>query len=172
MPDPGDSGQPLRVGACLSLTGRFARFGSQAAAALDTWTLLDGGSELLLDDDESAPRTLERGLPRLARTCDILLGPYSTQLMRTAGKIAAGENLLLWNHGGSGDDVAAAQPGHVLSVLTPASGYAGPFLRHLKENYPPARLAITHGKGAFGRQVADGAARTAERLGVDFLRVP
>ena len=38
----GDSGRdaasgPLRVGACLSLSGRYARFGSQAARALQAW---------------------------------------------------------------------------------------------------------------------------------------
>lgn len=88
MPTPVDSERPLRIGACLSLTGRFARFGSQAAAALETWKLIDGHCELILEDDESTPRTLERVLPRLARNCDILLGPYSTQLVRTAGKIA------------------------------------------------------------------------------------
>lgn len=126
----------------------------------------------MTDDDKSDPRTLQRLLPRLARNCDVLLSPYSTQLARIAGRVAADENRVLWNHGGSGDDVEASRPGHVISVLTPASRYSEPFLRHLKGDYPPAQLWITSGKGAFGRQVADGAARTAERLGIDFLRVP
>ena len=35
----------LRVGACLSLSGRYARFGSQAARALQVWAELDGDAE-------------------------------------------------------------------------------------------------------------------------------
>ena len=35
----------LRVGACLSLSGRYARFGSQAARALQAWAALDADAE-------------------------------------------------------------------------------------------------------------------------------
>ena len=49
--------------------------------------------------------------------------------MRAAGNIAAESGWLIWNHGGSGDDVELAHPGHVVSVLTPTSRYAEPFLR-------------------------------------------
>ena len=62
-------------------------------------------------------------------------------------------------------------PGHVISILTPTSRYADPFVRHLKANYGPARLIVNGGKGAFGRQVADGAIWSAEQAGIDFLRV-
>lgn len=71
----------------------------------------------------------------VAPRCDVRLGPYSTQLMRTAGRLAADAGWLIWNHGGSGDDVEAAYPGHIVSVLTPASQYANPFLRHLATSH-------------------------------------
>lgn len=61
-------------------------------------------------------------------------------------------------------------PGHVISILTPTSRYSDPFVRHLKANYPPARLLVNSGKGAFGRQVADGAIRSAEQAKIDSLR--
>ena len=44
---------PLRVGACLSLSGRYARFGAQAARALQAWAALDGDAELVIEDDRS-----------------------------------------------------------------------------------------------------------------------
>lgn len=158
---------PLRVGACLSLTGRFARFGTQAALGLRAWQALADGVALVIEDDESSPRKLEAVLPAVAERCDVLLGPYSTQLMRSAGRIAADRGWLLWNHGGSGDDVEAAHPGHVVSVLTPATRYAAPFLRHLAGSPSAARLCLTHGKGSFGRQVTAGARATAGRLGIE-----
>jgi ABC-type branched-subunit amino acid transport system substrate-binding protein len=161
----------LRIGACLSLSGKFAQFGRQAAQGLETWRSLDGTAEILIEDDCSDRRTLEIVLPGVAARCDILLGPYSTQLMRTAGRIAAESGWLVWNQGGSGDDVERANPGHVVSVLTPASRYAEPFLRRLASEAGERRdLCIVNGPGSFGRQVTDGAETIAQQLGIPAVR--
>lgn len=158
----------LRIGACLSLTGKFGKFGQQAAHGLATWRSMGAPVELVIEDDRSDRRAIEAILPGLAKRCDLLLGPYSTALMRTAGKLAADHGWLVWNHGGSGDDVESACPGHVISVLTPASRYAGPFLRLIAGD--PAELVIAHGGGSFGRQVADGAVALAHKLGIQVVR--
>jgi ABC-type branched-subunit amino acid transport system substrate-binding protein len=162
----------LRIGGCLSLTGRFAQFGRQAAQGLEAWRSLDGSAEILVEDDCSDRRTLEEVLPDVASRCDILLGPYSTQLMRTAGRMATESDWIVWNHGGSGDDVEGAHPGHVVSVLTPTSKYAEPFLLQLaSERGTPRDLCIVHGPGSFGRQVADGAESIAHEMGVRTVHV-
>ncbi len=161
----------LRLGACLSLSGKFARFGRQAARGLEAWRSLDGAADILVEDDHSDRRTLQVALPGLAARCDLLLGPYSTQLMRAAGRMAAESGWLVWNHGGSGDDVEVAHPGHVVSVPTPASRYAEPFLRRLaREPGRPRDLCLVHGPGSFGRQVTDGAEAIARRLGIRTVR--
>ena len=170
----------LRIGACLSLSGKFAQFGRQAAQGLEAWRSLDGHADILIEDDRSDRRTLEAVLPGIAARCDILLGPYSTQLMRAAGRMAAESGWLVWNHGGSGDDVEQARPGHVVSVLTPTSRYAEPFLVRLASEprgpsgpsgpSGPRDLCIVHGPGSFGRQVADGAEVAARRLGIRPMR--
>jgi ABC-type branched-subunit amino acid transport system substrate-binding protein len=162
----------LRIGACLSLSGKFAQFGRQAAKGLEAWRSLDGDADILIQDDESDRRTLEAVLPGVAARCDILLGPYSTQLMRAAGNIAAERGWLIWNQGGSGDDVEEAHPGHVISVLTPTSRYAEPFLLKMAgEADSPGDLCIVQGPGSFGRQVAEGAATIAHRFGIRTMRV-
>jgi ABC-type branched-subunit amino acid transport system substrate-binding protein len=158
----------FRIGACLSLTGKFGKFGQQAAHGLATWRSMGAPVELVIEDDRSDRGTIEATLPRLAKRCDLLLGPYSTALMRTAGKLAADQGWLVWNHGGSGDDVESAYPGHVISVLTPASRYAEPFLRLIAGD--AAELVIAHGAGSFGKQVADGAAALAHKLGILVVR--
>src|SRR5580704_5934104 len=138
----------LRIGACLSLSGKFAQFGRQAARGLEAWRSLDGGADVLIEDDGSDRRTLEAVLPGVAARCDLLLGPYSTHLMRAAGRMAAESGWLVWNHGGSGDDVEGAHPGHIVSVLTPTSRYAEPFLLQLASGAGEARvLCIVHGPG-------------------------
>ena len=162
----------LRIGACLSLSGRFAQFGRQAAQGLETWRSLDGTAEILVEDDCSDRRTLETVFPGVAARCDLLLGPYSTQLMRAAGRMAAESGWLVWNHGGSGDDVESAHPGHVVSVLTPTSRYAEPFLVQLASGAGEGHaLCIVRGPGSFGRQVADGAEAIAHDLGIRTVRV-
>ena len=58
-------------------------------------------------------------------------------------------------------------PGHVVSVLTPTSRYAEPFLRYIASgDEGPRDLYIVQGPGSFGRQVAEGAAMMARELGV------
>jgi Periplasmic binding protein len=161
----------LRIGACLSLTGKFGRFGRQAAAGLEAWRSLTGEAELIIEDDRSDRHALAAVLPGVAARADLLLGPYSTVLMRAAGLMAAERGWLAWNHGGSGDDVETAHPGHVVSVLTPASRYAEPFLRHIAAE-EPSDLVIVRGAGSFGRQVADGATAIALRLGIRATCVP
>jgi hypothetical protein len=84
--------------------------------------------------------------------------------MRTAGRIASDAGLLVWNHGGSAGETA--WPGHVVSVLTPTAGYARPFITRLQEQVPHAVLRITHGKGAFGTQVAEGAEAHSRTHGI------
>ena len=161
----------LRVGVCLSLSGRFARFGTQAAMGLQVWRSLDGAADLIIEDDHSDPRRLAATLPEVAGRCDVLLGPYSTRLMRVAGDIAADTGRVIWNHGGSGDDVEGAHPGHIVSVLTPASRYADPFLRRLARVREPRTLFLAHGRGSFGRQVTAGAETTGRALGIDTVRL-
>jgi hypothetical protein len=160
----------LRAGACLSLSGRYARFGSQAARALRAWAALDGDAELVIEDDRSDLGTLQALLPTVAAGCDVLLGPYSTQLARAAGKMAAAAGWLVWNHGGSGDDVQAACPGHAVSLPTPASRYAERFISEVVAG-TGLELWIAPGPGSFGRQVADGAQKIAEQAGARTRRL-
>ncbi|MGI5285612.1 ABC transporter substrate-binding protein [Nonomuraea polychroma] len=161
----------LRVGAALSLSGKHGRFGKQAKLGLDVWRSFDESAELIVEDDRSDPEVLEQVLRSLAARCDLLLGPYSTGLMRRAGRVAAALDRLIWNHGGSGDDVEAAHPGHVVSVPTPTSRYAEPFVRHLAESGHRSRLWIAEGKGSFGRQVSGGAEACAREWGIPVSRI-
>ena len=135
-------GGHLRVGAGLSLTGRFAQFGRQAALGLEAWRSLDGAAVVIVEDDRSDRRTLEAVLPGVAARCDILLGPYSTILMRAAGGIAAVSGPLIWNHGGSGDDVRAGSIRATSSPLSHADKpvrRALPALHRRRRSGPPAR---------------------------------
>jgi hypothetical protein len=162
---------PLRLGACLSLSGAYARFGAQAASGLEVWRSLGSDVEVIVEDDGSDPVRLAGAIRNLAPRCDLMLGPYSTRLVKAAAGVVADLDRLLWNHGGAGDEAAASHPGHLVSVLTPASRYSEPFLRRLLDEPLRAPLRIVHGQGSFGRQVAGGAAVMARRLGLEVIEV-
>jgi ABC-type branched-subunit amino acid transport system substrate-binding protein len=160
----------LVIGACLSLTGRYSRFGRQAADGLRAWQALRRHDvELRIEDDRSDPDRIVAGLRQLASDCELLLGPYSTQLMRGAGRVIAELDGLLWNHGGSGDDVQAACPGRIVSVLAPTSRYAAPFVRARAVELERTPLWVVRGRGRFGRQVSRGAISEAECLGIEAI---
>src|SRR5438105_3828071 len=143
----------LRVGACLSLSGPYAAFGPQAAAGLGAWARLRGGVDLRIEDDLGRPDELRRKLRGLASASDVLLGPYSTVLTRAAGEVAAELDVLLWNHGGAGDDVQAMAPGHVASVLTPTGRYGASVVSLVAGHPERAPLWIMSGRRSLGRQV-------------------
>ncbi|WP_194924557.1 ABC transporter substrate-binding protein [Catenulispora pinisilvae] len=152
----------IRAGACLSLTGRFAPFGTQAANGLRLWAA-EAGAELVVVDDESEPTVLEARLPELAANVDLLFGPYSTILARAAAAFAQRRGLLLFNHGGSGGRLNI--PGCVVNILTPADRYASPFVAHLAKSCS-GRLFTYCEIGQFGRQVTAGAGRDARAVGI------
>ena len=162
----------LRLGACLSLTGRYGRFGRQAANGLMAWQRLAGdGVELDIEDDASDPAQFAERFPRVASRADLLLGPYSTQLMREAAQLMSDMDRLLWNQGGSGDDVQAFCPGRVVSVLAPTSRYALPFVQALAAHEHRVPLWIVRSRGKFGRQVAAGAVASADREGLETVQL-
>jgi ABC-type branched-subunit amino acid transport system substrate-binding protein len=151
----------LRAGACLSLTGRFAPFGTQAAAGLRLWAD-EYGVALTIVDDASEPDVLRRQLPGLAADSDLLFGPYSTVLTQAAYPIAADAGRLLINHGGSGGTPPARQ---AVSIPTPAKRYAIPFIAHLA-SAPRAPLYTTTGRGTFGHEIIAGATNAASAAGL------
>jgi ABC-type branched-subunit amino acid transport system substrate-binding protein len=160
----------LRLGACLSLTGRYGRFGRQAAHGLMAWQRLMGAEvEFEIEDDGSDPELFADRFDRVAAHSDLLLGPYSTQLMHEAGRAMADTDALLWNQGGSGDDVQALCSGRIVSVLAPTSRYALPFVRTRAEENEQVALWVVRGRGRFGRQVAGGAVERAERDGLEVV---
>ena len=71
---------------------------------------------------------------------------------------------------GSGDDVQAASPRWVVSVLSPTSRYALPFVRHIARQASD-RVWLVAGRGSFGRQVILGAETSARKFGLSTVRI-
>lgn len=168
----------LRLGAALSLSGRYAFLGRLGAAGLGALVrdarnrggvrTADGSlmPELGVLDDGGTRDGVRRALDALI-DADLLIGPYGSDLVDEAARWAAERERILWNHGGSADSVQRL-PGTV-SVPSPASRYLAPVLEALADPVPGGRILIASGGGRFGRAIAEGGREAAGRIGMEVV---
>jgi branched-chain amino acid transport system substrate-binding protein len=162
----------MLIGGVVSLSGRYALQGRAAGAgvqqAVEDMRRVRCGdrrvvAELVLLDDGSTRAGVRRGLDALV-DADLLVGPYGSDLVREAAAWAAERGRVLWNHGGSADDVERSAG--VVSVASPASRYLAAVLEALVRHRPSARVLLVAGRGGFGQHAAQGAREAASRLGM------
>lgn len=153
---------PPRAAAALSLTGRYAHPGRQAAAGLAAWAEW-AGVPLTIEDDRSEPARTGRLVAALARRVDLLLGPYGSGPARAAGEALAGQRFVLWNHGG-----AAVRPteARMVDILAPAERYwAGLAGVLAADGADLHRVAVVLAPTGFGRATAAGAVASLAAAG-------
>lgn len=153
----------LRAAAALSLTGRYAGPGVQAAAGLHAWAAARG-VDLRIEDDRSDPVRTGALYRTLAGGCDLLFGPYGSGPTRAAARALAGSPAVMWNHGGAAtDDDTGAR---VVSVIGPAERYwAGLAPVLAAAGVPLERVAVLHAPTGFGRATAAGAVSSLDAAG-------
>jgi branched-chain amino acid transport system substrate-binding protein len=80
---------------------------------------------------------------------------------------------LIWNHGGASSRLARPTFPQVINVLSPASTYFATVLQAIHAAAPMSQtVSLLHSTTGFGRDVAAGAKREAERLGMRLQAVP
>jgi ABC-type branched-subunit amino acid transport system substrate-binding protein len=151
----------------LGLTGPFARQGREAARGLALWADEAGVALTVVDDGGSRAAAARAYGGWLEAGVDLLLGPYGSGLVRAVAPPVCGAGRLLWNHGGSADDLA--RPG-LASLPAPASTY---FHGAVDEAAAlrVGRLLVARGAGPFARAVAEGAVARAAAHGLDARTV-
>ena len=175
--------EPLRIGISAQLSGRHSVQGKEALKGIKL--LVEGlrarggirtrdgkvfSPELVFYDDASLPgKTRENTLRLLEKDCvDVLLGPYSSSLAAACARAAAEADRVVWNHGGSSEEVAGTGGARVVSAITGAASYfrgvvdmAGGFRDR------PAEIAVLGLLGSgFSKSVCGGAKLRAENLGM------
>jgi branched-chain amino acid transport system substrate-binding protein len=123
---------------------------------------------LIWYDDRSRVKCARENVFRLLREdhIDILLGPYSSSLAMAVVEIAEEYKKVLWNHGGSSDEIFGYGRRYLVGITSPASEYLRAFPRWLAEKCPTlTRICVLYsGKGTFAWRVARGILESA--LGV------
>jgi len=169
------------VGTSLSLSGRFRRQGEQARDGLQLWVeyARDAGQRpaprLIILDDESRASVAQAQARRLLteHQVDVLVGPYSSGLVRAVAPIADAAGKTLWNHGGTSDAILRVGARRVVSVASPASDYLRSLPAWGRCRVPMVnRVAVVHAaSGTFASEVARGAAEGARAAGCVDVRV-
>ena len=177
------SKQEIKVGLSTSLTGRFSGQGQQAFNGIRLWqsyinaqggiALGDHGClpvRLIHYDDQSRASRAQQNALRLLKEdrVDILSGPYSSALTIAVAQVAEEHKKLLWNHGGSSDEISNRGLRYVISTPSPASDYLRGLPRWLEKKSPGLRrICIVHSsRGTFASQVARGVVEAAKLVGV------
>jgi ABC-type branched-subunit amino acid transport system substrate-binding protein len=152
----------------LDLGGPFALQGRQAAAALGLWAEEEMGVRLAVTDDGGSPTAAVEAYAAWVRQgVDLLLGPYGSGQVRAVAPLVCGAGRVLWNHGGSADDLARAG---LVSLPAPASTYFEGAVEEAVARRADRLLAV-RGRGPFARTVAGGAVARASARGLDATTV-
>lgn len=168
------------IGAALSLSEGDVRQARMAAAGLVQavedarragGVTVDGRPllpRLALLDDGGTGKGLHRALDLLAGA-DLIIGPYGSGLTGEAGRWAALRGRVVWNHGGSADEVETMP--RLVSVASPTSRYLAAVMDVVASAVPGGRVLIGAGTGSFGRAAARGATDAAAELGMAAVDV-
>ena len=153
---------PITAALTLSLTGRYQRQGTDAAEGIRLWAEA-AGVRLTIVDDRGSRQVAIDAYSSWLETVDLLIGPYASGLVRAIAPLVRDTGRVLWNHGGSADDLA--QPG-IASLAAPASSYFDGVVDAAADRNLN-RVIVVQAPGRFARSVADGARARAFELGID-----
>ena len=163
----------VAVGLSISLTGKFRPLGQQALQGIRLWQSYinaQGGIavrngekrsvQLIWYDDHSQISFARKNVFQLLREdkIDVLLGPYSSSLTMAVVEIAEEYKKVLWNYGGSSDEIFSHGPRYLVGIASPASDYLRALPHWLAEECPALRriCVLYSARGTFGWQVARG----------------
>ena len=122
--------------------------------------------ELVFYDDKSIPEKTRENTLRLIEKdrVDILLGPYSSSLTLACVETAEKARRVVWNYGGSLDDIPSRARGRTVSTITGASSYFRAVVDMIRDRYDEtAQLCVLHLTGSrFAEIVCKGALIRAE----------
>ena len=118
---------------------------------------------MIIDDGGSRSAAIRAYAAWLHQGVDLLLGPYASGLVRVVAPLVSDAGRLLYNHGGSADDLV--RPG-LVSLPAPGSTYFDGAVEEAVTRRVD-RLLVARGPGPFARTVAEGAAARASERGLE-----
>ncbi len=170
----------IRLGLSATLSGNLSLQGIESFNGLSLWAEFQNslggiyvkgiGSnlpvELVFFNDESNVEKTAQITSRLINeeNIDLLLGPYSSSLSLASAKVAEESGRVLWNYGGSTDEILSDDYSNTVTFITPASRYFEPYLDFLKNMHTgDLNIGVVYAEDSgFSCRVAGGAVRFCE----------
>ncbi len=174
----------IKFGVSISLRGRYSVQGRESFEGLTLWVKdvnQSGGIpvrkygkklpiKLIYYDDESSADKCQILVEKLIveDKVDVLIGPYSSGLTLSAAPIADKYKKILWNHGGSSDEIFKKGFRYIVSTISPASKYLNGIIDMVRTIDKEAKkIAIFQAKDSgFSVSVAKGAGGYGKEKGV------
>lgn len=177
------TGDPIKVGFSMSLTGAVAPNGRQLLTALEIWRddvnaaggLLGRQVELVHYDDQSMPANVPAIYTKLMSIdkVDLLLGPYATNMtapampvIMQAGKTTISMLAIGVNRHFNYDRYFSMVPISSEGVAAFSRGF---FELAAAQNPKPTTVAMVAADAEFARTAADGAKENAKKLGFKIV---
>ncbi len=177
------SGNVIKIGMPISLTGKFATEGTQAlcgAEAAIKWFNDHGGItvngkkymlQLVYYDDQSSSSLVPTLVSKLITQdhVNFLLAPYSSGLTAAAAPVAEQYKVIMLSHGGASNTIFQQGYKYLVQILSPASMYFKGTLDLIKKYIPDAKIAFIYANEPFAKAVIAGARDYAKKLGLNVV---
>lgn len=175
---------PIKVGAAVSDTGKFAIEGLSTKRGYEMWVdqvNARGGIdvagtkrkvEVIYYDDQSEPETTVKLIQRLISQdkVDFLLGPYSSGLTIAASSIAAKYKKIMFAGAAAGNSVFDHRNEYVFSPLSLTTAYTPSGLDALKAKGVKS-IAVMHTDDAPMTDIRNATVKYAESIGLKVVSI-
>lgn len=169
---------PIRIGASMSLTGRYDRTGKEVMNAYQLWAeqinatggVLGRRVEFVVYDDTSEPDVARNLYEKLITEdkVDLILGPYSSPVTIPASTVTEKYGYPMVVSGASATDIWARGFKYVFGIYTMAPFYLdGAIDLAVKNGYKT--VAIVNENSAFAKDTVAGAERKAKEAGLQIV---
>ena len=179
-PAQAQTGQPIKIGFSMALTGPLAGAGKGALLAMKVWEddinkkggLLGRPVQLVFYDDKSAPAEVPGIYTKLIDVdkVDLIMGPYATTQIAPAIPVAMQKNKLIISLFGTAVNSEFKYNRYFSMIptgLSPKPAFtAGFFEIAMAQNPKPQSIAIVAADAEFGRNVCEGARENSKNAGL------
>lgn len=171
-------GQPIVIGASLSLTGQYQRQALDQQAGYDMWVneinakggLLGRQVQLKIYDDQSDPATSAKLYEKLITQdkVDLILGPYSTGVTAAAANVAEKYHYVMLAPGASAASIFVDPYQYRFQEMSSQLQLAQLFISFAKAQGMKT-VAVIGPDNSFGQEVIDGTVQAAKDQGLEIV---
>ena len=169
---------PIKVGLSVSLSGKYAEFGSKLLEGVQMWAddinrrgaLLGRPVKLIYYDDKSDAQLAVQTYERLISTdgVDLLLGPYSSEITLAVSDVVEQHNFPMLATSASAPKIWQRGFKNIFGIYTPANRLMDKVI-DISLDKGLTKLALLYAASEYPRGVAEGARQRAQENSIQIV---